>query len=81
MPNFSNYVSCYNRVNKTNYRSILQLPKQNLGNINMSNLSYCKKNTDITVKLKGGDLVVKYTDDGVFLSGNAEITFTGEIII
>lgn len=47
MPNFSNYVSCYNRVNKTNYRSILQLPKQNLGNINMSNLSYCKKNTDL----------------------------------
>ncbi len=42
---------------------------------------YCKKNTDITVKLRGGDLIVKYTDDGVFLSGNAEITFTGEIII
>ncbi len=42
---------------------------------------YCKKNTDITVKLKGGDLIVRYTDEGVFLSGNAEITFTGEIII
>ena len=42
---------------------------------------YCKKNTDITVKLKGGDLVVRYTDDGVFLSGNAEITFCGEIVI
>ncbi len=42
---------------------------------------YCKKNTDITVKLKGGDLDVKYTDDGVFLSGNAEITFCGEIVI
>ncbi len=42
---------------------------------------YCKKNTDITVKLKGGDLIVRYTDEGVFLSGNAEITFTGEIVI
>ncbi len=42
---------------------------------------YCKKNTDITVKLKGGDLIIRYTDEGVFLSGNADISFTGEVII
>ncbi len=42
---------------------------------------YCKKNTDITVKLKGGDLIIRYTDDGVFLTGNADISFTGEVII
>ncbi len=42
---------------------------------------YCKKNTDITVKLKGGDLIIKYTDDGVFLTGNADISFTGEVVI
>lgn len=42
---------------------------------------YCKKNTDITVKLRGGDLIIRYTDEGVFLSGNADISFTGEVII
>ena len=26
---------------------------------------YCKKGEDITVKLRGGDLVINYTDDGV----------------
>jgi len=40
---------------------------------------YCKKNEDITVKLKGGDLVIKYTDDTVFLTGNAETVFEGEV--
>ena len=33
---------------------------------------YCKKNEDITVKLKGGD-------DTVFLTGNAETVFEGEV--
>ncbi len=42
---------------------------------------YCKKNTDITVKLKGGNLIIRYTDDGVFLTGNADICYTGEITI
>ena len=27
---------------------------------------YCKKDTDITVKLIGGDLVIRYTDDTVY---------------
>lgn len=39
------------------------------------------KNKDITVKLKGGDLTVKYTDDTVFMTGNAELIFDGEVVI
>ncbi len=40
---------------------------------------YCKKGDDITVKLKGGDLVVKYTDDKLILTGNAELVYQGFI--
>jgi len=42
---------------------------------------YCKKGENITVKLKGGDLVVCYTDDGVLMTGNAETLFEGEVLI
>ncbi|MFA5658833.1 MAG: carbamoyl-phosphate synthase large subunit, partial [Oscillospiraceae bacterium] len=43
---------------------------------------YCNKNEDITVKLLGGDLVIRYTDDGsVFMTGNAETVFKGQIVI
>ncbi len=41
---------------------------------------FCKKNEDITVKLRGGDLVIRYTDETVFLEGNAVTVFSGEII-
>ena len=34
---------------------------------------YCKKGDDVTVKLRGGDLVVKYTDEKLILMGNAEL--------
>ncbi len=37
----------------------------------------CYKNTDIKVKLPGGDLIVRYTDDAVFLTGNAVTVFSG----
>lgn len=40
---------------------------------------YCNKNEDITVKLKGGDLVIRYTDETVYLTGNAETAFEGEV--
>ncbi|MBQ9849436.1 MAG: carbamoyl-phosphate synthase large subunit [Clostridia bacterium] len=40
---------------------------------------YCKKNTDITVKVKGGDLIVNYTDDGVFLTGTTKLVFEGTV--
>ncbi len=40
---------------------------------------YCKKGDDITVKLRGGDLVVKYTDEKLILMGNAELVYQGYI--
>ena len=39
----------------------------------------CKKNTPITVKLKGGNLVIEYTDETVYLTGVAETVYEGEI--
>nr|MCR5485030.1 diaminopimelate epimerase [Clostridiales bacterium] len=38
---------------------------------------YCKKDTDITVKVKGGDLIVRYTDDTVYLTGNTKLVYNG----
>jgi len=42
---------------------------------------FCKKNTDITVKLLGGDLKIRYTDDGVFMTGGAVKCFDGTVEI
>ncbi len=39
---------------------------------------YCKKGEEITVKVKGGDLFVTYTDDGITLSGDARLIYEGE---
>ena len=41
----------------------------------------CKKGEEVTVKLIGGDLKIKYTDETVFMTGSAEKIFDGEIII
>ncbi len=41
----------------------------------------CNKNEDIIVKLKGGDLNIKYTDDTVYMTGTAETVFEGKIEI
>ncbi|MEG2658101.1 MAG: carbamoyl-phosphate synthase large subunit, partial [Clostridiales bacterium] len=40
---------------------------------------YCDKDSDITVKLKGGDLVIRYTDQGVFMTGDAKTDFSGYV--
>lgn len=40
---------------------------------------HCNKGEDITVKLRGGDLIVNYTDDAVYLTGDCNLVFTGEI--
>ncbi len=40
---------------------------------------FCNKNEDITIKLLGGDLVINYTDDTVFMTGPCEIVFNGTI--
>ena len=40
---------------------------------------FCKKNTDITVKLRGGDLIVNYTDNGILLTGSTRMIFDGVV--
>ena len=40
---------------------------------------FCKKGEDITVKVRGGDLLVNYTDDGITLTGDANLVYKGEI--
>lgn len=40
---------------------------------------YCKKGEDITVHLIGGDLIVRYTDDNVFMTGPASFSFDGTV--
>ena len=40
---------------------------------------FCKKGEDITVKVRGGDLIVNYTDDGITLTGNADLVYKGEL--
>jgi len=42
---------------------------------------YCKKDTDITVKMKGGDLVIRYDGQSVFMTGSATKSFDGTIVI
>lgn len=42
---------------------------------------YAKKNTDITVHLRGGNLVIRYTDETVFMTGEAVNVFEGDIIL
>ena len=38
---------------------------------------HCDKDTDITVQLPGGELIVRYTDDAVYMTGNCEKVFEG----
>ena len=40
---------------------------------------YCNKDEDITVKVKGGDLIVNYSDTGVTLTGDCNLVYKGEI--
>lgn len=42
---------------------------------------YCDKNTPITIHLRGGDLVITYTDQTVYMEGGATLAFTGEVEI
>ena len=39
----------------------------------------CPKGEDITVRLRGGDLLVRYTDEGVFMTGDARKNFEGQV--
>jgi len=40
---------------------------------------HCDKDTDIKVQLPGGELIVKYTDEAVFMTGNCEKVFDGVV--
>lgn len=42
---------------------------------------YCDKNNDVKVELLGGDLIINYKQDAVYMTGNAEEVFKGEIDI
>ena len=40
---------------------------------------FCPMNENITVKVRGGNLIVKYTGDSVYLTGTTSVCFRGEI--
>ena len=40
---------------------------------------FCPKGEEVTVKLKGGDLVIRYTDETVYLTGGAEKIYDGVV--
>lgn len=40
---------------------------------------HCDKDTDVVVKLRGGDLIIRYTDDSVYMTGPATKVFDGII--
>lgn len=42
---------------------------------------FIEKGQDVTIKLKGGELTINYTDETVFMTGNAVTVFSGEIKI
>ncbi len=42
-------------------------------------LGYCQKDTDITVKLRGGDLTVRVSDEAILLTGDTKLVFTGTV--
>lgn len=40
---------------------------------------FCDKGVDVTVKVRGGELIVSYTDDAVYLTGNASLVYNGTV--
>lgn len=42
---------------------------------------YCRKDADILVQLLGGDLIIRYTDDTVYMIGECKKVFDGEVEI
>ena len=42
---------------------------------------YCPMDENITVQVKGGTLIVKYTGDTVYLTGQSDTVYEGEIEI
>ena len=42
---------------------------------------YCDKETDIKINLPGGELIVQYTEEAVYMTGNCEKVFEGMVEI
>lgn len=42
---------------------------------------HCQMDTDITVRLRGGDLVIRYTGETVLMTGPAAVVFEGEVCL
>lgn len=42
---------------------------------------FCNKNEEITVKLLGGDLKIRYTDETVYMTGNCISVFDGSVVL
>lgn len=42
---------------------------------------YCKLNENVTVNVRGGKLIVKYTGDTVYLTGTTEFLYDGKVVI
>ncbi len=42
---------------------------------------YCRKGEDITVSLIGGELLINYTDEAVFMTGGCEKVFDGVVLV
>lgn len=40
---------------------------------------YADRNADITVRLRGGDLVIRWTDETVLMTGSATLVFVGKL--
>ena len=47
--------------------------------ITVTNNQFTMPNSDVTVRVKGGNLTVNWTEDRVTLTGSAKLVFTGEI--
>jgi len=44
-------------------------------------IGYADKDTNITVDLKGGSLIIKYTDETVYLTGDCETSYEGVVTV
>jgi carbamoyl-phosphate synthase large subunit len=42
---------------------------------------YCQKGADVTVKVRGGELIIRYTDQTVLMTGDAQMVFEGVVEI
>ena len=67
---------------KSNYRDVLYLAVGEVAAaaavVAAVEKGYCEKDTNVTVKLRGGDLTVNYhSDDTVELMGNVKTVYEG----